>query len=168
MADRALYKILTEIGTIQLASAFAELVKPGDIILLNGDLGAGKSFFARSLLRVLANDPELEVPSPTFSLVQPYQFQSINCIHADLYRLSDESEAEELGLFDGDNLLLIEWPDRLPELAAKARFSLTLSNIKGEMETRKLLVEAESSDLNKLAALLESRSDINLSSASTS
>ncbi len=160
MADRAKYKILTELGTTQLASAFAELVRPGDIVLLSGDLGAGKSFFARCLLRILAQDPELEVPSPTFSLVQPYQLQAMNCLHADLYRLSDESEAEELGLFDGNDLMLIEWPDRLPELKSNARFNLTMSNIKGEMETRQLLIEAASLDLKKLAALLESRSDI--------
>uniref|UniRef100_UPI002618D4F0 tRNA (adenosine(37)-N6)-threonylcarbamoyltransferase complex ATPase subunit type 1 TsaE n=1 Tax=uncultured Maritalea sp. TaxID=757249 RepID=UPI002618D4F0 len=156
MADQTRLKIISEQGTKQLANAFAQLVEAGDIILLSGDLGAGKSFFARSLIRKLAQDEDLEVPSPTFALVQPYQFANISCLHADLYRLSDESEAEELGLFDGDNLMLIEWPDRLPEFSEKARFSLTIKNIVGEAQGRDLTVAGHTKDLNKLAALLES------------
>lgn len=160
MVDQTRFKILSENGTKELAIAFAKLVDVGDIILLSGDLGAGKSFFARCLIRALANDPNLEVPSPTFALVQPYQFADMNCLHADLYRLSDESEAEELGLFDGDNLMLIEWPDRLPELSELARFSLVIENVAGEAEGRLLTINAQAKDLNRLAALLESGSDI--------
>lgn len=162
MTDQAHYKIETENGTRQLARAFAQIVKADDVILLSGDLGAGKSFFARCLLRELANDPELEVPSPTFSLVQPYHFPTIACLHADLYRLSDESEAEELGLFDGEHLMLIEWPDRLPELSAKARYALTIKNVSGQAEGRILTVTAQANDLKSLAVLLESHSDIHL------
>ncbi len=160
MTDQIELQIRTENGTSQLAAAFARLVQQGDIILLSGDLGAGKSFFARQLLRILANDSEMDVPSPTFSLVQPYQLDKMNCLHADLYRLSDESEAEELGLFDGDNLLLVEWPDRLLELMAKARFALTIKNVPNMAEERLVAVRATQNDLKALAAALESSSDI--------
>jgi len=160
MTDQTNYKIINENGTRQLANAFSNLVEVGDILLLSGDLGAGKSFFSRCLIRTLADDPELDVPSPTFALVQPYQFKDFSCLHADLYRMSDESEAEELGLFDGKNLMLVEWPDRLPELAQEARFALKFENIVADAEGRKLTITALSEDLNKLAALLESRSDI--------
>jgi len=162
MTDQIRLQIKTENGTAQLAEAFSQLVEQGDIILLSGDLGAGKSFFARQLLRILANDNDMDVPSPTFSLVQPYQLQKMNCLHADLYRLSDESEAEELGLFDGNNLLLIEWPDRLPELAANARFALEIKNVPNAAEERLVAVGAKKEDLKALAAGLESSSDIAL------
>lgn len=162
MTDQIRLQIKTENGTAQLAEAFSQLVEQGDIILLSGDLGAGKSFFARQLLRILANDNDMDVPSPTFSLVQPYQLQKMNCLHADLYRLSDESEAEELGLFDGNNLLLIEWPDRLPELAANARFALEIKNVPNAAEERLVAVDAKKEDLKALAAGLESSSDIAL------
>jgi len=162
MTDQIRLQIKTENGTSQLAEAFSLLVEQGDIILLSGDLGAGKSFFARQLLRLLANDNDMDVPSPTFSLVQPYQLQKMNCLHADLYRLSDESEAEELGLFDGNNLLLIEWPDRLPELAANARFALEIKNVPNAAEERLVAVGAKKEDLKALAAGLESSSDIAL------
>lgn len=162
MTDQIRLQIKTENGTFQLAEAFSQLVEQGDIILLSGDLGAGKSFFARQLLRILANDNDMDVPSPTFSLVQPYQLQKMNCLHADLYRLSDESEAEELGLFDGNNLLLIEWPDRLPELAANARFALEIKNVPNAAEERLVAVDAKKEDLKALAAGLESSSDIAL------
>jgi len=158
MADQTQLKITSESDTQHLANCFAQLVEAGDIILLSGDLGAGKSFFARCLIRTLADDPDLEVPSPTFALVQPYQFKTFGCLHADLYRLSDESEAEELGLFDDDNLMLVEWPDRLPELSAKARFSINIDNVVGEAQGRKVTLSAKQSDLNRLAALLESSS----------
>ena len=162
MTDQIRLQIKTENGTAQLAEAFSQLVEQGDIILLSGDLGAGKSFFARQLLRLLANDNDMDVPSPTFSLVQPYTLSNMNCLHADLYRLSDESEAEELGLFDGNNLLLIEWPDRLPELAANARFALEIKNVPNAAEERFVAVSAKKEDLKALAAGLESSSDIAL------
>jgi len=155
--------IKSEEDTRQLAFLMSGLLGAGDIILLNGDLGAGKSFFARAVLRALAVDTELEVPSPTFSLVQPYRFGELHCVHADLYRLSDESEAEELGLFDDHNLMLIEWPNRLPELADKSKFSIEFLNIKGQPEARNVAVVASEVDAKQLAATLESGSTISFS-----
>ena len=87
-----------ETATAQLMADLALLVGPGDVITLTGDLGAGKTAAARSLIRYLAGDEELEVPSPTFTLVQGYELPPFPVMHADLYRIEDESELEEIGL----------------------------------------------------------------------
>jgi len=101
-------------GTERLAGRLAPLLRPGDLVLLGGDLGAGKTAFARALLRALADDPALEVPSPTFTLVQPYETRRLPVLHADLYRLGSAEEVFELGLDEGlaRGACLVEWPDR--------------------------------------------------------
>jgi len=89
-------------------------LQPGDLITLSGDLGAGKTTFARALIRYLGADEEIEVPSPTFTLVQTYELAACTIVHADLYRLNASSELAELG-FDElpeDAVVLLEWPDR--------------------------------------------------------
>lgn len=103
--------------TAALAHCIAPLLHGGDTILLHGDIGAGKTHFARALIqhRQASIGPVEDVPSPTFTLVQTYEIGSDEIWHVDLYRLSDEDEIEELGLRDAfDNAIcLIEWPDRL-------------------------------------------------------
>lgn len=98
----------------RLAEALALKLIPGDVIALKGDLGAGKSTFARAFIRAMLKDPAAEVPSPTFALVQPYQTPRHAVVHVDLYRLREDSDVEELGLFDAASqaVLLIEWPER--------------------------------------------------------
>jgi len=100
--------------TAKFAQLLAQSVSIGDTILLTGDLGAGKTHFARAFIKSLLMDDE-DVPSPTFTLVQTYDTSVGEVWHADLYRLSDEQEIEELGLSDAmlDAICLIEWPDRL-------------------------------------------------------
>ncbi|WP_051213879.1 tRNA (adenosine(37)-N6)-threonylcarbamoyltransferase complex ATPase subunit type 1 TsaE [Maritalea myrionectae] len=152
--------LVSERATLDFAKMLYSLMQPGDIVTLTGDLGAGKSFLARALLRHAANDPELEVPSPTFSLVQNYQLPNQSFLHADLYRLSDESEAQELGLFDDDQaVLLIEWPERLPGLVERATFNLSLHLISEMLEGRTLHVWGDPTRLEALAHLVESGSD---------
>ena len=97
---------------MRLGEQLALTLKPGDCIALVGDLGAGKSTLARAFIRAMADDEELEVPSPTFTIVQSYNLR-IPVHHLDLYRLSDVSELDELGLDEmlKDGICLIEWPD---------------------------------------------------------
>jgi tRNA threonylcarbamoyl adenosine modification protein YjeE len=152
--------LVSESATLEFAALLRSLLKPGDIVALTGDLGAGKSFLARALLRDAANDPELEVPSPTFSLVQNYKLQGQTYLHSDLYRLSDASEADELGLFDDpEAILLVEWPERIAELADQATFTLSLHVISEMLEGRTLHVSGTPKRLEVLAQQLESRSD---------
>lgn len=99
--------------TERLAEDIAEFLKPGDVIALSGDLGTGKSTFSRALLRYLAQDKALEVPSPTFTLVQTYELERLYVAHMDLYRLEEPEEVEELALDDTleRGATLIEWPE---------------------------------------------------------
>src|SRR5258708_18389568 len=114
----------------------AGALEPGDLITLSGDLGAGKTTFARALIRHLAGDDRIEVPSPTFTLMQAYELPRFNLVHADLYRLSGPAELAELGFEDAteDAVTLLEWPDRaagfLPPHPLDV--SLTLSPQPGE------------------------------------
>lgn len=102
-----------EDATDAIGTALAGLLEPGDTMLLEGDLGAGKTALARAIIRARLGDLEMTVPSPTFALVQPYP----GIVHADLYRLSHPDELEELGVFEDDRTIkLIEWPERAPDL----------------------------------------------------
>jgi N-acetylmuramate 1-kinase len=111
-------------------------LRPGDMITLSGDLGAGKTTFARALIRYLAGDEEIEVPSPTFTLIQTYELDAFSIVHADLYRVSASSELAELG-FDElpeDAVVLLEWPDRAAGLLPADRLDIafTISPQQGE------------------------------------
>jgi len=103
-----------EEATGRLAMDLAAMLVPGDLVALSGDLGAGKTTIARALVRELADDPYLDVPSPTFTLMQTYDLPRHRVVHADLYRLGDPSELEELGWSDltADAVVLVEWPER--------------------------------------------------------
>ncbi|WP_414461681.1 tRNA (adenosine(37)-N6)-threonylcarbamoyltransferase complex ATPase subunit type 1 TsaE [Hyphomicrobium sp. DY-1] len=105
---------LTEGDVSRLAQEIAFLVQPGDTLALEGDLGAGKSTFARAFIRAVASDAELEIPSPTFTLVQSYETPRFEIAHFDLYRLSDPSEIDELGLDAAlaRGIAIVEWPSR--------------------------------------------------------
>ncbi|MHA6689694.1 tRNA (adenosine(37)-N6)-threonylcarbamoyltransferase complex ATPase subunit type 1 TsaE [Devosia sp. A449] len=115
-------------ATAALGAALAAMLAPGDLVVLNGDLGAGKTALARAIIRHLAGDPALDVPSPTFALVQPYDTAKGPVLHADLYRLGDPREVDELGLLDNpDAIVLVEWAERAPELVAAATLVVELA-----------------------------------------
>ncbi|MGC1464703.1 MAG: tRNA (adenosine(37)-N6)-threonylcarbamoyltransferase complex ATPase subunit type 1 TsaE [Pseudolabrys sp.] len=125
-----------EQATHRLMVDVAALVEPGDLITLSGDLGAGKTTFARALIRHLAGDETIEVPSPSFTLMQAYELPRCAVIHADLYRLSGPSELAELGFDDMPEraLILLEWPDRAAGFLPADRLDIafTLSPQHGE------------------------------------
>lgn len=104
-------------ATAQCAVAIGAQLRPRDVILLSGPVGAGKTHFARALIKSLLQDPE-DVPSPTFTLVQTYDTRAGALWHADLYRISTDTEIDELGLTEAfhEAICLIEWPDRLGPL----------------------------------------------------
>ena len=119
-----------EAATANLMADLALLIGPGDVITLSGDLGAGKTAAARAMIRYLADDAALEVPSPTFTLVQGYDLPSFQLLHADLYRVNDPNELEEIGLSplpDGV-VALIEWPERAPMLLPPDRIDIAFSH----------------------------------------
>jgi tRNA threonylcarbamoyladenosine biosynthesis protein TsaE len=119
-------------ATAAFGGRLAAMLKPGDLVLLDGDLGAGKTALARAVIRTLVGDARLDVPSPSFALVQPYNGPTGPILHADLYRLSSEAEIDELGLFDrADAIVLVEWPARAPSLATKADVTVRLAVPKG-------------------------------------
>ncbi|MDE2582021.1 MAG: tRNA (adenosine(37)-N6)-threonylcarbamoyltransferase complex ATPase subunit type 1 TsaE [Rhodospirillales bacterium] len=104
-------------ATEALAAAIARRARPGDAILLEGPLGAGKTAFARAFLRAATGDPGLEVPSPSFTLVQTYATGLGPVHHFDLWRLDGPAALPELGWEDArGDIVLVEWPDRLGPL----------------------------------------------------
>ena len=115
-----------EAATAALAARISALAEVGDVIALKGDLGSGKTSFARSFIR--ARGPAEEVPSPTFTLVQIYELGSVAIWHFDLYRLKSPEEAWELGIEDAfaEGVSLIEWPERLGPLLPADCLLLTL------------------------------------------
>ncbi|MEL6583317.1 MAG: tRNA (adenosine(37)-N6)-threonylcarbamoyltransferase complex ATPase subunit type 1 TsaE [Pseudomonadota bacterium] len=144
--------------TGDLARALAAELHAGDVLLLSGPVGAGKSHFARAIVQALCG-AETEVPSPTFTLVQPYRANTgPEVLHADLYRLGDPSELTELGLDlpAKDAICLIEWPERLGDGAPASALSVSLS-LTSE-SNRTLTFSAISPRWADLATLLETTS----------
>ena len=123
----------SELETIAAATEFAATLKPRDIVLLHGDLGMGKSVFSRAIIRALTEQADLDVPSPTFTLVQTYDTPKRDnkgdVYHFDLYRLKDPEELYEIGWEDAlaSGILLVEWPDRLGYLTPKQAIHITLA-----------------------------------------
>lgn len=133
-------------ATSRLAADLSERLGPGDILCLDGDLGAGKTHFARAMIQHLqARDGRVEdVPSPTFTLVQTYEAAGQEIWHADLYRLGDPQEVDELGLTDAFDtaICLVEWPDRLgDEIPARALW-LSLRMVPGQENARALTLSS--------------------------
>ena len=110
---------------VDVAAALA----PGDMITLSGDLGAGKTTFARALIRHLAGDEAIEVPSPTFTLMQAYELPNFSVVHADFYRLSGPADLVELGFEDipPSAVTLVEWPDRAAVALPADRLDIELT-----------------------------------------
>lgn len=136
------YRLLLadEAATAALAARLAGIARPGDVIALQGDLGAGKTAFARAFVRTLVGADE-DVPSPTFTLVQCYDGDAVSIWHFDLYRLEHPEDALELGVEDAfaDGVSLIEWPDRLGPWLPADRLTVRLEPGAGAGERQAIL-----------------------------
>jgi tRNA threonylcarbamoyladenosine biosynthesis protein TsaE len=120
-------------ATERFAARIAAVVRAGDAILLAGPLGAGKTAFARAFLRNAVGDPALDVPSPSFTLVQTYQTPLGRVHHFDLWRLTGPSALAELGWDDArDDIVLVEWPDRLGALTPQDALRLDFELAEGD------------------------------------
>ncbi len=121
--------LANEEATRRLAIDIAAALEPGDLVTLSGDLGAGKSAFARALIRHLADDETIEVPSPTFTFLQTYELPRFTLVHTDLYRLSGAAELTELGFDDLPDgaVVLMEWPDRAAGFLPPDRFDVAFT-----------------------------------------
>ena len=151
-----------DIGDEQDTIAFARMIAPalqrGDLVTLSGDLGAGKTAFARALIRALTDDDQLDVPSPTFTLIQTYETKNFPLIHCDLYRLRDPDELIELGFDDlsHESLTLVEWASHAPEVEHRAALDIHLSlNPNTSPEGRSLIVTAKGAMSERVKSLMD-------------
>jgi tRNA threonylcarbamoyladenosine biosynthesis protein TsaE len=121
-------KTTSEAETEAVAVRLADGLKAGDVVLLCGPLGGGKTVFARALIRALAGDSHLDVPSPTFTLVQTYETLRGVVWHFDLYRLEDTDEVYEVGWEEAlsGGIVLVEWPERLGSLVPQKAIEVTI------------------------------------------
>ena len=144
-----------EAATLRFGEDMALAVRRGDYLALNGDLGAGKSTFARALIRAIADDPLLEVPSPTFTLVQSYDLR-LPVAHFDLYRIADAAEIDELGFDEAlsEGICLVEWPEKGFGALPADGIALTFTH---EAEGRRVIVDGPEPALARIRRSLSIR-----------
>ena len=125
-------KVADEAGMVRLGETLGGLLRPGDVVLLQGDLGAGKTTLARAMIRAVAG-AAIDVPSPTFPLIEAYDFET-PLYHVDLYRLESGDEARELGLEDlmAAGTTLVEWPERVPGLFTGPRLEIAIAGMEDD------------------------------------
>jgi tRNA threonylcarbamoyladenosine biosynthesis protein TsaE len=139
LPDPVLRELPDLAATEALAGRVAALARPGDAILLEGPLGAGKTAFARAFLRAASGEPALEVPSPTFTLVQSYETKQGIIYHFDLWRLDAPGALGELGWDEArDAVVLVEWPDRLGPLRPADALTIAFELGVGDRRTARL------------------------------
>lgn len=133
----------SEEETIQAAGNLARELRGNEAIMLYGPLGAGKTAFARALVRALCGAPGLEVPSPTFTLSQIYYGENGAVTHYDFYRLKEAREIHELGWEDSlqSGVTIVEWPERLGNLLPAQRIDIRFSILRGQPEAREIEIE---------------------------
>ena len=146
----------SEDATFEFARNLAPIFKLSDVVTLSGDLGAGKTNFVRAIIRSITKQPLLEVPSPTFTLMQSYEGPEFPIVHADLYRIVDSEELTELGFDDAISsaLSFIEWPERAPNFFKMDQLSINIEIIRSiNGESRQLTLKGSGSFAARLAQL---------------
>ena len=132
----------SEAGTLALGELLTELLRPPKLVILRGDLGAGKTTLVKGMAAALGASDPAEVTSPTFTLVHDYKGHRTRVFHLDLYRLDSEAQLEGIGVWEiadaGDALVLVEWGERFPSLVARADAEIAIET--GENETERLLL----------------------------
>jgi tRNA threonylcarbamoyladenosine biosynthesis protein TsaE len=124
----------------RLAGELAGRLSPGDAVLLDGPLGAGKTALTRAILRALCGDPAMDVPSPSYTLVQSYETPHFVVHHFDLWRLDGPAGVEELGWDEArQDVVIVEWPDRLGPLAPADALRITLRVTQGDCRVAHLI-----------------------------
>lgn len=148
MSDSHAFQISSEADLALLAQILALKARPGDVIALEGDLGAGKTTFARAFIRAAIGDPETEVPSPTFPLLQVYETERFQIHHFDLYRLSEPDELVEIGFLEDPErtVSLIEWPGNAGPELPEDRIEISIAEVAGAPEARLVRIEADNDD----------------------
>jgi N-acetylmuramate 1-kinase len=160
MISQHTFSAVDETGLCRLAGAIAFAVRPGDMIALSGELGAGKTTFARAFIAAMVHPDAVEVPSPTFTLVQTYATARMPVAHCDLYRVSDSREIGELGLEDAvaTGVALVEWPERADGALPGTRLDLVLGDAADGTDRRDVAVHAHGTwvaRLNRIIAIQE-------------
>ena len=166
MARHRIQKQVDQPGIERLAGLVAFKLRAGDTVALSGDLGSGKTTFARALIRASLGDAGAEVPSPTFSLVQTYASPRFEIAHLDLYRIAHDDEILELDLEEAQagGVLVVEWAERVPSLLGVNRLDIHLGD-GGSPETRSVAFTGSGSWVDRLARVedlvgfLEARPD---------
>jgi len=131
-------RLNNEAETIEFAKEFSTHLKPGDVVALHGELGAGKSVLARAVMRALGV-MDAALPSPTYTIIQEYEGRGCRIAHMDWYRLEGVDELEAIGVreyFQPPWICLIEWPERAPELIPPMSIGLTLQCVDDDPEVR--------------------------------
>jgi len=139
-------RLNNEAETLEFAAQFAKLLNPGDVVALHGDLGAGKSVFARAVMRALGVRDEA-LPSPTYTIIQEYDGRGSDgkpcrIAHMDWYRLEGEGELQAIGVCDYFQIpwiCLIEWPERAPELLPDDAIKVSLACVDDSPDARMIL-----------------------------
>lgn len=131
----------SEAGTLGLGELLTELLLPPKLVILRGDLGAGKTTLVKGMAAALGAADADSITSPTFTLVHEYKGRKTRVFHLDLYRIETEAELENIGIWEivdaGDALVLVEWGDRFPSLVARADAEIAITP--GDNETERLL-----------------------------
>jgi tRNA threonylcarbamoyl adenosine modification protein YjeE len=147
-------RIENEAELAPFAARLGRLLRGGDVVCLRGDLGAGKSALSRAVIRDLAGNPDEEVPSPTFTLVQMYDLPDFTLWHFDLYRLDEEErDILELGWEEArrGGVALVEWPDRLGGLLPADRLEIDIRFVSGAEGARDIILTGHGAFQARLA-----------------